>query len=268
MARAKSKLRIRYENAKNAEQRILAAVALYERSKSEALLNDKKVPSYAEIAQICSVPRETLRRRVAKLPSRINAAAERGWLTASQSAKLIHHILDCADKGFPNRRKDIERHALEIARIAHPKLTKLGPHWVDRFLARHHDELTTHWTANLEHSRAAGVNSTSIPHWFDLLEATCNKYNFAPECVYAFDESGFPFGGDGMRVRVVGRKDTKIQHIQRGGNRENVTVMVTICADGTTVCPTVLFKGKRMYQHWSEHNTLGMKYVGIPCCSG
>lgn len=259
MARAQSKLKARYEMSRNAEGHIVAAVTLYENSKNDALSNDKPIPSYAEIARICNVPKETLRRRVAKLRSRIDAAAERGWLNAAQSAELVRHLLDCADKGFPNRRKDIERHALEIARVTRPDLVKLGPSWVDRFIARHHHELTMHWTANLDHTRAAGVNLTSIPHWYDLLEATCTEYKFAPENVYGFDESGFPFGGDGARVRVVGRKDTKIQHVQRGGNRENVTVMVTVCADGTTVRPTVLFKGKRLYQHWNENNVAQMK---------
>ena len=82
-----------------------------------------------------------------------------------------------------------------------------------------------------------------------------------PENVYGFDESGFPFGGDGAKQHIIGRKDTSIQHIQRGGNQENVTVMVTICADGSTTCPTVIFKGKRMFSDWGGSNVTNMRHI-------
>jgi hypothetical protein len=261
MARAQSKLKVRYRDSQAYEERVLAAVELYWKSHNDALLNNHKVPSYAEVARMCNVPKETLRRRVARLPSRQDAAAKRGWLNHAESQELIDHILTRADQGFPIGRKDIKRYALEIARIGHPDLAALGPSWVDRFIARHQDQLQMHWTANLDHSRAAGVNPTAIRHWFELVASAFQAYNFMPENVYGFDESGFPFGGDGARQRVVGRTDARIQHIQRGGNRENVTVMVTICADGTTTRPTVIFKGKKMYSDWTKANVAAMRQV-------
>jgi hypothetical protein len=199
MARAKSKLAARYEASRSAELHVRAAVSLYTRSCDDALLNNRKVPSYAEIARTCGVPKETLRRRLHDLPSRLDAAAERGWLNAVESKQLIDHLHSSADQGFPHGRKDIERHALEIARIRHPGLSTLGPSWVDRFIARNFDQLQTQWTANLDHARAAGVNPTAITHWFSLVEAAFQEYDFTPENVYGFDESGFPFGGDGAR---------------------------------------------------------------------
>jgi hypothetical protein len=43
--------------------------------------------------------------------------------------------------------------------------------------------------------------------------------------------------------------------INRGGaDRENVTVVVTICADGTTVRPLVIFKGKNLQSSWNQDN--------------
>jgi hypothetical protein len=261
MARAQSKLKVRYKESQAHEKHILAAVELYLKSRNDALLNNNKVPSYAEVMCMCNVPKETLRRRIAGLPSRLDVAAKRGWLNHAESQELIDHILMCADQGFPIGRKDIERHALEIARIGHPDLAALGPSWVDRFIARNQDQLWMHWTANLDHSRVAGVNPTAVHHWFELVASAFQAYNFAPENVYGFDESGFPFGGDSARQRVVSRTDVQIQHVQRGGNRENVTVMVTICADGTTMRPTVIFKGKRMFSDWTRANVATMRYI-------
>jgi Tc5 transposase DNA-binding domain len=261
MTRALSKLKLRYQTSQGKEKLIHAAVELFHKSRNEAILNNQKVPSYIEIARICNVPRETLRRRIAQLPSRLEAAATRGWLNHVETQQLIDHILRCADLGFPHGRKEIECHALELARVRHPDLAALGSGWVDRFVARNHDQLRVHWTSNLDHSRAAGVNPTAVAHWFRLVGSAFQEYEFAHENIYGFDESGFPFGGDGSKQRVIGQTDASIQHVQRGGNRENVTVMVTICADGTTTRPTVIFKGKKMFSDWTRSNVANMRHV-------
>lgn len=67
------------------------------------------------------------------------------------------------------------------------------------------------------------------------------------------DESGFPPGLLG-RDRVVGARGTKTQHKQGGANRETVTALVTICADGTTVEPMIIFKGKNLLKKWGQDN--------------
>lgn len=55
------------------------------------------------------------------------------------------------------------------------------------------------------------------------------------------------------------RPDVSIQHIQRGGNRENVTVMITVCGDGSALVPTVLFKGKHIMKDWESWNVAKVK---------
>ncbi|KAH6907752.1 hypothetical protein BKA70DRAFT_1034704, partial [Coprinopsis sp. MPI-PUGE-AT-0042] len=52
--------------------------------------------------------------------------------------------------------------------------------------------------------------------------------------LFGMDESGFPPSHQG-KERVVGSRGTKTQHKQGGANRENVTALVTICADGTAL---------------------------------
>ncbi|KAE9385455.1 hypothetical protein BT96DRAFT_774762, partial [Gymnopus androsaceus JB14] len=62
---------------------------------------------------------------------------------------------------------------------------------------------------------------------------------------------------------VAGARGTKTQHRQGGANRENVTA--TICADGTTLCPTVKFKGKNLYTRWTTNNENGWTNSKIMC---
>lgn len=77
-----------------------------------------------------------------------------------------------------------------------------------------------------------------------------------PHNIYGMDESGFPPSDQGVQ-RVVGRRGSKIQHKAGSANMENVTVLVTICADGSALKPTVIFKGKWILQKWCQDNVSG-----------
>ncbi|KAL1685926.1 hypothetical protein GGG16DRAFT_32102, partial [Schizophyllum commune] len=64
------------------------------------------------------------------------------------------------------------------------------------------------------------------------------------ENIYGSDEHSSD-GIEGQREHIiVGAKSTGREHQQTGGSRENVTVIATICAEGTALPPTVIFKGK------------------------
>ncbi|KIJ09217.1 hypothetical protein PAXINDRAFT_50150, partial [Paxillus involutus ATCC 200175] len=63
------------------------------------------------------------------------------------------------------------------------------------------------------------------------------------DCLWAADETGFQPGG-GLREQVIGPARKKRQHQQCNGNCENITIMVTICADGAAIPPTLIYKGQ------------------------
>ncbi|EJD39463.1 DDE-domain-containing protein, partial [Auricularia subglabra TFB-10046 SS5] len=80
------------------------------------------------------------------------------------------------------------------------------------------------------------------------------------------DESGFQISVL-MRRMVTGGKTAagpkkKIQHAQSGSNRELVSVIATICADGTAVTPAVIFQGKNLMSSWVVNNPL-KAHVGM-----
>ncbi|TFK17583.1 hypothetical protein FA15DRAFT_317396 [Coprinopsis marcescibilis] len=56
------------------------------------------------------------------------------------------------------------------------------------------------------------------------------------------------------RERVIGGKRPGPQYQQRTGNRENITVLVPICADGSSLPPGVILKGKGYQVKWSQDN--------------
>ncbi|KAI9058893.1 CENP-B protein, partial [Trametes sanguinea] len=76
-----------------------------------------------------------------------------------------------------------------------------------------------------------------------------------PDCIYGTDEVGFTTSL-GQKERVIGKAGKSIQHQVRGGNRENITVIPTICADGSSIPPLVIFKGKAFQVKWLQDNPL------------
>ena len=65
------------------------------------------------------------------------------------------------------------------------------------------------------------------------------------------DESGFPSADQG-KTHVVGARGTKTQHKQGGTDRKNTTALVTICADGTSLRATIVFKRKGFKRRGSK----------------
>jgi hypothetical protein len=73
------------------------------------------------------------------------------------------------------------------------------------------------------------------------------------EDTYGSDEIGFQ-PSRGSKRRAIGAREKKIQHQQGDGGRENTTVIVSICGDGTYLKPTVIFKGKNFDINWVQEN--------------
>lgn len=130
---------------------------------------------------------------------------------------------------------------------------QIGDTWVGRFLERYRDRLQMHWSKPLDTQRAQSMNPEAKKKWFELLEEFVVKAGIRPEDLYGMDETGCPPSDQGTE-RVCGGRGSKTQHKQGGANRENVTAIVTICADGTTLRPTIIFKGQNFMTKWADDN--------------
>jgi hypothetical protein len=89
--------------------------------------------------------------------------------------------------------------------------------------------------------------------YFKLLKETVTEYNITEDCTYGTDEIGCT-PSEGQKERVMGGRKTGPQYQQQGGDRENTTVIVTVCADGTSTPPAVIFKGKGYQVKWKQDN--------------
>jgi hypothetical protein len=129
----------------------------------------------------------------------------------------------------------------------------------------------------LDYKRGRAVNPNTNEAYFDLVEEImAGKLDYhldqdldndsgppadfvpvaiKPENIYSMDESGF-FPAGGVLECIIGPRGQQTQHKQSDGGYENTTVMVTICADGTVLHPTVIFKGKTHQIAWNQDNPL------------
>lgn len=172
----------------------------------------------------------------------------------AEEIQLAEYVLGCADRGFPMTHTQIATFANELleARLGHD-FEPVGKNWTDRFIERHHDKLQTHWSKCLDSKRARAVNPDIVKHWFELVKEHIPDKNIKPHNIYGMDESGFPPSNQG-RECVIGRRNARVSYKQGGADRENVTAIVTICADGTTLTPTIIFKGKNFMKKWGNNN--------------
>ena len=178
-----------------------------------------------------------------KLKSQSNA--EKQWLLPVEVDKVIEYAVEMANQGFPLSHRRLREHVNEIchawmgARFPEGGVGKQWSHW---FVEKYSEELSTYWSHPLDTSRGRAVNPSTNEAWFKLLRETIKDNNIPEELQYGVDETGVQPGG-GLWESVIGPKGKKVQHQQQDGNCENITVIVTICADGTSLPPAVLFKG-------------------------
>ena len=105
-----------------------------------------------------------------------------------------------------------------------------------------HPELKIKWTTSLQQCRASAVNQTVVSEYFVMLADIIDKYEVPAENIYNMDEKGIQLGV-GKRVAAIIDRDQKNAFQVENGNRELVTIIETICADGS-LAPLCHLSGK------------------------
>ncbi|KAJ2930114.1 hypothetical protein H1R20_g6971, partial [Candolleomyces eurysporus] len=243
----------KHKASKGKEARLRQATKLYLDAK---LLGRKR--ALRDVADEFGVSKSALERSVnGKGQSMLEFNATKKKLTNVEEQTLVNFILKSADRGFPLCHGEIMQYANVLCRARlGADCEPVGPYWIYSFIDRWHEVLQTHWSKPLDTQRARSLNPEAVQSWFKLVEEFVVKAGIAPENIYGMDESGFPLAYSG-KERVVGARGTKTQHKQGGADRENVTAVVTICADGGTIPPLLIFKGKNLKDTWAQNNQVG-----------
>lgn len=151
-----------------------------------------------------------------------------------------------AKRGLPLSLETIGAYASDIAG------RDVGKSWITRFQKRHPD-LRVKWTSSLETCRAASLNPHAVHGYFQLLEDLIASYQVQSANMYNMDEKGIQLGIGSKTAALVDRDQKQVQKIELG-NRELITIIECVCADGTTLRPSVVFQGARRDLRWGLNN--------------
>ncbi|KII85726.1 hypothetical protein PLICRDRAFT_145598, partial [Plicaturopsis crispa FD-325 SS-3] len=160
------------------------------------------------------------------------------------------------NRGFPLSHRRLKEHVDEICRArlgSKFPATGVGKNWTHRFAEKHSERIRVSWSRPLDSKRGRAVNPNTNEAWWSLLKKTLTEFEIEEKNTYGIDEVGCPpYSED--RERVFGARKLAPQYQQRGGARENITVLTTICADGTAIAPAVIFKGSAYQMKWAQNN--------------
>ncbi|KIO17780.1 hypothetical protein M407DRAFT_84644 [Tulasnella calospora MUT 4182] len=116
--------------------------------------------------------------------------------------------------------------AVQVLEAKTGEPAEVGKHWFNRFMERH-PKLATYRAGPLNRIRANAANPVVLRDYADTVERLFAEHKPPPRNILGTDELG---------------------------DRNNVTVIETICADGTVLRPIVIFKGQYLMLGWGEDN--------------
>uniref|UniRef100_A0ABD2WKN8 DDE-1 domain-containing protein n=1 Tax=Trichogramma kaykai TaxID=54128 RepID=A0ABD2WKN8_9HYME len=126
------------------------------------------------------------------------------------------------------------------------KDNKPGRHWFDAF-CRRHDNISTRICQNLTTSRLSATE-TALRGWFKEVDNHIDPLklkNINPNRIYNLDESAFFLIPKGEKV--LARKGSKaVYKVVHGDDKESLTVLFTVAANGVILPPMILFWYERI----------------------
>lgn len=194
--------------------------------------------------------------------------AEKLHLGAEELQQLVDWLVHLAECGFPLSDTRIRGLANDPIRKLGKKpagWSSVGNDWVRHFRQRFEKQLGHYWSKPLDCTRASGLSAEHVRNWYVLLSQCIVEHDVPASRIFAMDESGVQISVL-QRQMVTGGKPRNgrkksFQHRQGSNNRELVSVIATICADGSVLPPAVIFKGSNLLAVWVEDNPLKAQYV-------
>jgi hypothetical protein len=220
-----------------------------------AALQSSEVINYAATAKEYGVDRSTLSRRHRGVTgSKAQATDTKSLLTHKQQLALVAYIDKLTLRGLPPTNAMVRLFAKEISK------KEPGKNWVRRFVSTHSQHLNSSYLSGIDTARRRADNVEQYKLYFELVSGSnlwrfgtnilqlarkIAQYKILPENIYNMDEKGFLIGYIQKTKRVFTHKHLKSGKLigaAQDGNREWVTVLGTICQDGSTLPPSIIYQ--------------------------
>ena len=229
---------------KSNEERIHMAISAIKRNGFKA--NGNPTYSFREAAQTFRVSKTTLTARFNGQKTREEGHKHEQRLNDAAEAVLVEWIQECGRRNIPLHPSAVAAHAKAISGI------EIGECWVQRFRKRH-PELRARWATGMEQCRAQALNPGTTADLYATADELIAKYEIEAKNLYNMDEKGCQQGVGGKVHVLVDRNQKNVQQVE-DGNRELITIIECVCADGSAIRPSVVFKGNRRNLEWGRDN--------------
>lgn len=204
------------------------------------LLEPGESINYTFFANKYGVSRSTLSRRHRGVQrSRDHQYEEQRILTNQQDKELIKYINKLTERGLFASHEMLRNFAKELTG------KKPGKHWPGHFLKRHQDDLISTYTTAIDAARKRADSAYKYTLYFELLSRKLQEYELRPEDIYNMDEKGFMIGMLVKGLRIFSKskyQNSGLKQRLQDGNREWITSITYICADGTSLPPGLIYQ--------------------------
>jgi hypothetical protein len=196
--------------------------------------------NYTQVANKYGCDRSTLSRRHRGVQGTVAKKIENTQLlNRTQEKELVKYIDGLCERGLPPSRQMIRNFASEIGG------RQAGKSWVDRFIKRFDVDLVSRWTSGMDTNRKKADSAFKYSLYFELLRRKIEQYNVDPRHTYNIDEKGFLISILSRMKRIFTKRryeEGGIKQIIQDGNREWITTIACICADGSSLTPALIYQ--------------------------
>jgi hypothetical protein len=215
-------------------------------------IDQGQIQSNRSASRIYGAAETTLRRRRAGIPSRRDCTPNSRKLTDLEERVIIRHILDLDSRGFGPRLGGVEDMANKL--LAARDSESVGVNWASNFVKRIL-ELKMRFNRRLDYQRAQNEDPDIMKGWFELVRNTIAKYGIHEDDIYNMDEVGFLMGLIATAKVVTASERRHRPKAIQPGNREWVTVIQGVNAQGWSIPPFVIFSGQYHLSAWYSDDT-------------
>ncbi|KAG6978255.1 Pogo transposable element with ZNF domain [Fusarium oxysporum f. sp. conglutinans] len=218
----------------------------------QALQDDPKL-SMRHAAKIYDVNRNTLSNRKKGKQARCNTISKSQNLSNLEEEAVLQYVLDQDMRGFPCQLSIVEDIANRL--LADRGEQPVGKNWANNFINRQ-PELKSRYQRKYDYQRALCEDPITIRNWFRLVENTIAKYGIRSDDIWNFDETGFMMGMISTRKVITSAERRGRPKAVQPGSREWVTVIEAVSAEGQSIPPFIIVKGKKHLRSWYEESNL------------
>ena len=122
----------------------------------------------------------------------------------------------------------------------------------------------------MDRTRHAADSGDKYKAYFKQLGSKIDYYEVEAEHTYNMDEKGFMIGAVGRQKRIFSKrlfKKKQYQQMLQDGNREWISLLACVCADGTALPPALIYAAdsKNIQLSWVEDVKVGehMAFFGV-----